>query len=102
MNTQTEYMNGGVTNNLLKLMSSNGLKMSSEEMLTAAAHDAMPRGKFYTEDQLQAKRNEIKAIADSIMPGWECDKYLDLYGIPTAAPRPKRMSAYDKKHSKRP
>jgi hypothetical protein len=102
MNTQTEYMNGGVTNNLLKLMAESGRKMSAEEMLTTAAHDAMPRGVFYTEDQLQAKRAEMKAKADAIMPGWENDEYLDLYGIPAESPRPSRMSAYDRKHSSRP
>jgi hypothetical protein len=101
MNTETEYMNGGVMNNILNLMAKSGRKMSASQVLTSAAHDAMPKGVLYTESQLDAKRAELKAVADQVMPGWENDEYLDLYGLPTHADRPKRMSAYDRKHSTR-
>ena len=90
MNTETEYMNGGVTNNLLKLMMADGLKVSASEMLTMAAHDAMPRNRFYTDSQIEAKKASIKAKADKLMPGWESDPYLDLYGIP-GTPNRKRQ-----------
>ena len=59
MNTSTEYVNGGVTANLLKLFVQNGYQANAEQLLTIAAHDAMPRGVVYTEEQLQAKREEI-------------------------------------------
>lgn len=48
MNTSTEYMNGGVTSNLVKLFAAGGYKPTADELLTIAAHDAMPRnGQVY-------------------------------------------------------
>ena len=101
MKTSTQYINGGVTANIVKLAATCGYKPTADELLTIAAHDAMPRNTAYTEEQLQAKRSEIAVYADAIMPNWKQDEYLDLYGVPTPSDRPKRMSAYDRKHSTR-
>ena len=101
MNTSTEYMNGGVTSNIVKLAMEGGYNPTADELLTIAAHEAMPRNVFYTDEQLRAKREEIAAYADRTMPNWRKDEYLDLYGVPTPSPRPKRMSAYDRKHTTR-
>ena len=60
MDTQTEYRNGGVVCNLLRLMAQNGRPLTSDEALTVAAHDAMPRGQWYTEAQVRAKRAELQ------------------------------------------
>lgn len=93
MNTETEYMNGGIAVNLIKLAMESGYKPTEEELLTIKAHDAMPRNRFYTQSQVEAKRNTIK---------WQNikDGYEDLYGdLSTVDARPKRMSAYDRKHS---
>jgi hypothetical protein len=101
INTETEYMNGGVTANLIRLFIKDGYKATPDELLTMAAHDAMPRDVFYTESQLADKRREIEQYADAIMPSWRNDEYLDLYGVPTPSSRSARMSAYDKLHSTR-
>jgi hypothetical protein len=34
--------------------------MTSDEALAVAAHDAMPRGQWYTETQVRAKRAELQ------------------------------------------
>jgi hypothetical protein len=60
MDTRTEYRNGGVVCNLLRLMTQNGRPMTSDEALAVAAHDAMPRGQWYTETQVRAKRAELQ------------------------------------------
>ncbi len=101
MNTETEYINGGVTSNLVRLCAQDGYKPTAEELLTMAAHDAMPKGVWYTQSQIDAKRREIEQYADATMPSWRSDEYLDLYGVPVPSERPRRMSAYDKKHSTR-
>lgn len=96
MSKETEYMNGGVTNGLIQLAMDGGYKPTPDELLTMAAHDAMPRGKFYTQSQLDRKRMEIK---------WSNakDGYEDLYGdLSKLDTRPKRMSAYDRNHSTHP
>lgn len=60
MDQQTEYMNGGVIVNLLKLFMEGGYVPTKEEADLIAAHDTMPRGKFYTEEQPMAKLNEYQ------------------------------------------
>jgi hypothetical protein len=95
MNNETEYMNGGVTSNLVKLAMEGGYKPTPDELLTIAAHDAMSNGVFYTESQLQQQRTAIKWANAT-------DGYEDLYGdLSKIDSRPKRMSAYDRKHSTR-
>ena len=101
MNTETDYMNGGVTNALIALAAKSGYKPTAEELLTAEAHKQMPRGVMYTHSALIAKRNEIKAHCDALLPGWENDSMLDLYGLPAQSDRPRRMSAYDRNHTTR-
>ena len=102
MNTQTDYINGGPLNTLVKLAIANGVKVSAGQRLMVAAHDAMPRGVIYTEAEVNAKCAEIEAWADANCKGWREDENLDLYGVPMPSDRPKRMSAYDRKHSTRP
>jgi hypothetical protein len=58
MSDQTEYMNGGVTVNLIKLFIKDGYVPTKAEAALIAAHDAMPRGRFYTEDQVRDKVKE--------------------------------------------
>ena len=98
MNTETEYMNGGVTSNLIKLAMESGYVPGPDEVLTMKAHDAMPKGVLYTQSQLEAKRSDVssKERWDSFQDGYE-----DLYG-PWAPVKPARRSAYDRKHYPRP
>jgi hypothetical protein len=98
MNAQTDYMNGGVMVNLLKLFITQGYVPSEEQAQTIAAHDSMPRGRFYTDADVDAAKAQTKAAK------WmdAKDGYEDLYGdLSTIDARPKRMSAYDRKHSTR-
>ena len=95
-NTYTEHdmMNGGVTVNLIKLAVERGHVPSPEEAASIAAHDAMPRNTWYTLADVTAKQPKLE-------PAWMNDEYADLYGPVEPSPRPKRMSAYDRKYSKR-
>lgn len=61
MSDQTEYMNGGVTVNLIKLFIKDGYVPTDAEAAIIKAHDAMPRGKFYTEEQVREKVKEQQA-----------------------------------------
>jgi len=95
-NTYTEHdmMNGGVTINLLKLAVEHGHVATPEEVASIAAHDAMPRNTWYTLADVAAKQAKPE-------PVWMNDEYADLYGPVEPSPRPKRMSAYDRKHTTR-
>ena len=91
--TETEYMNGGVEATILRMLTR---ELTKEEAARLAAHDAMPRGQWYTESQLSAKLREQDA-----REVWnKKDGYEDLYGDYTPPARPKRLSAYDKAHRK--
>jgi hypothetical protein len=61
MATETDYMNGGPRILLLKMALADGIELSSDERLTIAAHDAMPRNEWYSDSQVEAKRREIQA-----------------------------------------
>lgn len=101
MNTETEYINGGVASNLVCLAAASGYVPTADELLTIAAHDAMPRGVAYTQTELDDMRKKIERCADRTMPEWRECRYLDLYGVPVPPSRPARMSAYDRRHSTR-
>lgn len=51
--TETEYMNGGVMVNLLKLMASNGLQLDEQQKAHIAAHDSMKPGTWYTDRDVE-------------------------------------------------
>ena len=78
--------------NLIKLFMEGGYVPTQAEAAMIAAHDAMPRNEFYTLEQVEAKAKEQYWMNAK-------DGYDDLYGdLSKAAARPKRLSAYDRKH----
>jgi hypothetical protein len=62
LSTETTYINGGVTNGLIKLFMEGGYVPTDEERLTMEAHETMPRGVEYTETELKEAKERLRII----------------------------------------